>query len=161
MTTKAGPNGHALGKCLIDFINLPDKLLKNLYTLGGETFRSKAQTLREGIKHDLIPGISSSTPLDGKFRKLTYFSDREDKVRVVAIFDYFSQSVLKPLHHYLYRVLKRIPQDCTFDQGSFKNKMKGYDIYYSVDITAFTDRFPIKVIASVLKAKFPSSYVDS
>lgn len=160
MTTKAGPNGHALHHAIEDLINLPDCLLKDLITLGGDTFASKIQNLKDCLKHKMIPGLFPQS--EGKLiRKLNYFPDREDKVRVVAIFDYFSQTVLKTLHTYLYRVLSKIPQDCTFDQGSFKDKMKDCDIYYSVDITAFTDRLPIQVISSVLKGKLPFHYVDS
>lgn len=161
MSAKAGPNGHALHTCMVDLINLPETLLENLYVLGGERFRTKVQTLIKGINYDFFEGISYPPKSEGKFRKLTYFPDREDKVRVIAIFDYFSQSALKPLHSYLYRVLKRIPQDCTFDQGAFKETMKDCEYYISADITAFTDRLPIQVIASVLKAKFPDSYVNS
>lgn len=161
MSTKAGPNGQAISTSLVDLISLPSELLLSLYSFGGETFSHKVQTLIRGIQQDILKGPTFFPKKGNEFRKLTYFPDREDKVRVVAIFDYFSQSVLKPFHSYLYRVLKKIPQDCTFDQGAFKEIMKDRDIYYSVDITAFTDRFPIQVIASVLKAKFPSHYIDS
>lgn len=161
MSTKSGPNGQALSTSLVDLVNLPDKLLQSLYSFGGETFTLKIQTLLKGIKHDILRGPTFFPKQGKEIRKLTYFPDREDKVRVVAIFDYFSQSALKPFHSYLYRVLKKIPQDCTFDQGAFKEKMKDRDIYYSVDISAFTDRFPIQVISSILKAKFPDHYIDS
>lgn len=57
-------------------------------------------------------------------RKLSCFADKEGKTRVIAIGDYFSQTVLKGLHNYLYKVLKKIPQDCTFDQGKFRDKIR-------------------------------------
>lgn len=78
--------------------------------------------------------------------------------------DYFSQTALRPLHKYLYQVLKRIPQDCTFDQTAFKTKLrvqeKG-DIFVSADLSAATDRFPISVIAMVLRGRLPKWFVDA
>jgi len=98
----------------------------------------------------------------GEIRKLVYFPDREDKVRVVAELDYFSQSVLIKLHDFLFSVLKRIPQDRTFSQGDFKNFQEvSLDSIYSVDLKDATDRFPIEIIKSVLKARLPAHYVDS
>jgi hypothetical protein len=37
--------------------------------------------------------------------------------------------------------------------------MKGCEIYYSIDLTAATDRFPISVISSVLGGYFSKKYV--
>jgi len=133
--------------------------IEALKVIGGLKFADKVnQLLAPGVKDFL----SEFFPTVGKVvRKLTYFPDREDKVRVVAILDYFSQSVLKPLHNFLYRVLKKIPQDCTFDQGSFKNKLKTEDLYISVDLSSATDRFPIIAINELLKGVLPEGYVEA
>jgi len=80
---------------------------------------------------------------------------------VIAIGDYMSQTVLKSLHMYLFRALQKIPQDCTFNQGGFQEKLKGAEYYYSVDLTAATDRFPIQVISSVLAGHLPTDYVKA
>lgn len=98
---------------------------------------------------------------DPLIRKLSWFPDKEDKVRIIAILDYWSQSVLRGLHSYLFRVLKKIPQDCTFNQGSFKDKIRGWTRYHSLDLTAATDRFPISIICDVLEGHFPQHYVSS
>jgi hypothetical protein len=74
--------------------------------------------------------------------------------------DYFSQSVLKPLHSYLFGVLRKIPQDMTFSQGNFKEILKDCDVIYSVDLKSATDRFPIKTLEDILKCKLPCQYVD-
>jgi len=63
-------------------------------------------------------------------------------VRVIAQLDYFSQTVLKPLHEYLFAVLRKIPQDQTYDQGGFRKALEGAEIYYSIDLSNATDRFP-------------------
>lgn len=61
----------------------------------------------------------------GYIRRLVCFPDKEGKTRIIAILDYFSQTVLKGLHSYLYRALRKIPQDVTFDQGAFKSLIEG------------------------------------
>jgi hypothetical protein len=86
------------------------------------------------------------------------------KVRVIAIGDYFSQAILKPFHAFLFKVLKTIPQDHTHNQGGFKTLMvetKSKDSFWSADLSAATDRFPIEVICTVLKGRLPSSWVEA
>jgi hypothetical protein len=80
----------------------------------------------------------------------------------VAILDYFSQTVLRPVHFFLFGVLKRIPQDVTFDQGSFLEKVKGWDSieYFSIDLKDATDRFPIDLISTVLEGAFTKEWVS-
>jgi len=84
----------------------------------------------------------------------------EGKTREVAILDYWSQTVLRPLHFMLFNVLRKIPQDCTFNQGSFLDKLPQSDQkFYSVDLTSATDRFPIRLIEAVLKGRLTDDYV--
>lgn len=165
LTTKAGPNGHALWYSLIDFQTIDDQLWNDLIVLGGNFFSSKVTVLRKAIEMKIVPldfqPVTMSDVKDPKLRKLAWFPDKEDKVRVIAILDYWSQSVLRGLHSYLFRVLRKIPQDCTFNQGSFKDKIKDWNRYHSIDLTAATDRFPISVIADVLEGHFPQQYVSS
>lgn len=124
--------------------------------MGGRKFERNVCTLLDGLELKLIPNFIPHK--EGKLRKLVYFPDREDKVRIVAELDYFSQSVLRPLHLYLFNVLRKIPQDCTHSQGSGLNRLKlvvDKEIY-SVDLSNATDRFPISLIKTVLSGKFPS-----
>lgn len=90
------------------------------------------------------------------FRRLSYFADKEDKSRVIAIGDYFTQTVLRPLHLYLFRFLKKVPQDVTFNQARFLELIKDWEYFYSVDLSSATDRFPISFISSVLRGVLPS-----
>jgi hypothetical protein len=136
--------------------SLPDSLLESIKFLGGDVISERMDCL-----FILRPIISRILPCEtGKIRRLTYFPDKEDKVRVVAILDYWSQTVLKPLHGYLFGVLRKIKQDCTFDQGSFLKKLDGAEEYFSIDLTAATDRFPIALIEKVLGAKLPHDYMS-
>jgi len=72
-----------------------------------------------------------------------------------------SQTVLRPLHSWSYQCLKKIPQDCTFNQGSFKTKIQGWPVYHSVDLSAFTDRFPIKFVSKVLNGVIRTDYIKA
>jgi len=165
LTTKTGPNGHALWFSLIDLQTLDSEIWDDLYILGGSRFKSKCSTLREAADLKAVPlgfqPVDMSSFPDPCTRKLSWFPDKEDKVRVIGILDYWSQSVLRNLHAYLFRVLRKIPQDCTFNQGSFKDRIASWTRFHSLDLTAATDRFPISTICEVLGGHFPQTYVSS
>lgn len=78
------------------------------------------------------------------------------KVRVFALVDVFTQSILNPLHKYLFSILKEIPNDGTFDQDSSvqrsKEKAKLSGKAYSFDLTSATDRIPADLTGSLLEA---------
>lgn len=48
--------------------------------------------------------------------KLSLRYESAGKVRVFAIVDYWTQSLLRPMHNALFRILKNHPSDATFDQ---------------------------------------------
>lgn len=60
---------------------------------------------------------------------------------------------MKPLHDYLFAILRLIPQDGTFDQLKPLNALyeKGCTTFYSYDLTAATDRLPIDLQVQVLQ----------
>jgi hypothetical protein len=89
--------------------------------LGGSKLRERFAIL-DILPRDALKGVFPSE--DGRIRKLSAIQDKEGKSRVVAVFDYFSQIDLRGVNDQLYKVLKRIPQDCTFNQMSFKEKVK-------------------------------------
>jgi len=90
------------------------------------------------------------------------------KVRVFAMVDYWSQISLKGLHDYIFDILKRLPNDGTFDQGaSIKraaDKVKISKCSWGYDLTAATDRLPLElqigVLASFFSWKFAYSWAD-
>lgn len=162
LSTKAGPNGQALWFSLTDLsIILMDEykpLFEAIKILGGPLLKSHLEILERYFS--LIPKFLRPVGRS-LLRKLSYFPAQESKVRVVAQLDYISQTALRPFHDYLFRVLRMIPQDCTFNQRSFKDKVTGWETYHSCDLSQATDRFPIKLIAKVLKGHFPEKFVDA
>lgn len=77
------------------------------------------------------------------------------KVRVFAITDIWTQSALKPLHDFLFEILKGIKQDGTFDQSApLRDLMdrKGPNAFMaSFDLSAATDRLPIDLQVQILE----------
>jgi hypothetical protein len=103
-----------------------------------------------------LPGSQFFGSEPGIVRRLVGIPDLEGKTRVIAILDYWSQTALRPVHNFLFKVLRTIPQDMTFTQGSFVDHVKrwGEVTLFSIDLTSATDRFPIDLISEVLQGHF-------
>jgi hypothetical protein len=165
LSTSAGPVtklGNATWTSLCDLFSLDSESIRDIKTLGGPKMVEAVDTLLSS-KSDIIPLLGLPTSVVSPLRRLVSFGDKELKVRVVAILDYFSQSSLRRLHSWIFRILKGISQDCTFDQGAFVDKFHSPDwvFYSSVDLKAATDRLPIQLMILILKGRFPDEYVDA
>nr|UJQ92460.1 MAG: putative RNA-dependent RNA polymerase [Mitoviridae sp.] len=75
------------------------------------------------------------------------------KVRVVAICDYWTQAALKPVHDYLFEILRCIPQDATFDQDGIVQSyyQRGLSPHWSFDLKSATDLIPLALYKELLK----------
>jgi hypothetical protein len=88
-------------------------------------------------------------------RLVVLAKDGGGKRRIVGVVDYWSQWALKSLHTYLFDVLRRIPQDGTFDQlAPVKSLLEfsrlGYPSY-SFDLSNATDRLPVALQEQILR----------
>lgn len=76
------------------------------------------------------------------------------KIRVFAMVDVWTQSVLSPLHEFLFSFLKSLPNDATFDQEAAVKrcfaKVERSGISFGYDLSAATDRLPISLQVAVL-----------
>lgn len=90
----------------------------------------------------------------GYIRKLSVVNDPEAKARIIAIFDYWSQTWLKQIHDIQFDFLKAIPQDRTFTQNPILPKPPKGHKYYSFDLSAATDRFPMVLQELMMKHMF-------
>jgi len=135
-------------------------LFDSLCILGGENFSNVFKHLKKYIPW--IPKVLDHGE-PRTLRRLTTVPDKETKVRVVAILDYYSQTVLKPLHEFIFNILKKIPHDCTFSQGKpfEKGRLSSWETFHSIDLEKATDRFPIELIAEVLEGHLPREYVSA
>nr|QXN75380.1 MAG: RNA-dependent RNA polymerase [Grapevine-associated mitovirus 5] len=84
--------------------------------------------------------------------KLSLKPEPAGKVRVFAILDVWSQSVLKPIHDHIFEILKSIPNDGCFDQIKPLQRLmlKGHKNVFSFDLSAATDRLPILLQTQVM-----------
>jgi len=101
--------------------------------------------------------------MKAKHSRLHCIFEKGNKARVIALGDYFSQSVLYPIHNVLLGILKRIPMDSTFDQDGGADRVKaltkGSEPCYSLDLSAATDRLPVKFLEHVISGIFQDPYL--
>jgi hypothetical protein len=135
---KSGPLGKALVSAIseLPLISKNDKIMANLLAMGGEGL----------AKYIAEINAFSSKILARKgscLGKLSVFGDKEGKTRIVAIVDYWTQTVLKPYHDCLMAILKRLSPDCTFNQDNYKRLLTFPGPYQSIDLSNATDRMPL------------------
>jgi hypothetical protein len=164
MTSKSGPNGHALWSSFKDIQALSSQQKEAIKDTGGEKLYDLMDKFSGLYKR--IPQFFDSRirrKAEPITRKLVKILDKEGKVREVAIGDYYTQAALLPLHKFLLKLLSNINQDCTLNQTKLFysiDKSIGSS-YHSIDLTAFTDRFPIDLIYEIILIWFGEVYAKS
>jgi hypothetical protein len=94
--------------------------------------------------------------------RLALLEEAAGKVRVVALLDVWSQWALKPLHDWVFDLLRSIPQDGTFDQlkpvKTLLRKVGNDTTIFSYDLSAATDRLPVAIQELLLAQVFGESF---
>jgi hypothetical protein len=95
--------------------------------------------------------------------KLAALPEAAGKVRIIAIVDAWTQTYLTPVHDYFFRLLKKVPQDATFDQqGAVSNfAKKGLKNLFSFDLSAATDTIPWTLYQAIMKHLLPVGVSDA
>lgn len=163
MTSKSGPQGHALWSSYLD-ARLIDSITSHaISVVGGEKLgRLLSMNLSaSSIILNLLEHFTFRKKVEC-IRRISVLQDKEGKSREIAILDYWSQCALKPLHHYLYKWLSKIEQDCTHNQSKLLKKLKltQGSSFHSVDLTAATDRFPIEFEWLLLRIWFGMEFAQ-
>jgi hypothetical protein len=88
--------------------------------------------------------------------KLSTVYDQAGKARIVAITNWWIQLALKPLHDSIFKSLKHLKTDGTFDQGApllrlYKERDPRYK-FSCFDLSSATDRIPITLQVDILNA---------
>jgi hypothetical protein len=157
IATTMGPIGPAMttNATLIDkFLTRFSHLAQELQFEGLVTYLESVRSL-SSIWESIYPSrmVGANLPL----RRLSTVPDVDGKNRVIGIIDYWSQSILKPLHKDLMATLESLggPRgpDLTFGQD-IKAFGPSTEPYYSLDLTAATDRFPIFLQEKLLSKIF-------
>jgi hypothetical protein len=86
--------------------------------------------------------------------KLGYKIEPAGKIRVFAMVDSLTQCVMKPLHDLLFSLLRKLETDGTFNQIKPAQRLinLGYRKFWSLDLSAATDRFPLALQQVLLSA---------
>jgi hypothetical protein len=108
----------------------------------------------------LIENLFANTAWDKTFpitkaSRLVTFTAPGGKARVIAIADWVSQTALSAIHFTQFQLLKLIPSDRTFSHKTgldiYRDKVENF---YSLDLSAATDRFPRLVQARIIARMF-------
>jgi hypothetical protein len=94
-----------------------------------------------------VKGTCESCLCKPRLGRLHPIEEAAGKVRVVAICDYFTQVALKPVHDWLFDLLREIPTDATFGQQENFDffLLQGHKEVFSFDLKAATDLIPIEL----------------
>nr|WPH57538.1 putative RNA-dependent RNA polymerase [Rhizoctonia solani mitovirus 128] len=109
----------------------------------------------------LVDLAERSGLLEGPYKapigKLHAKEEAAGKVRLFAIVEAWTQWAMYPIHRIIFRILRKIPQDGTFDQTApitlLQEKVDSGAVQslYSLDLTAATDRMPILVQINIMQ----------
>lgn len=82
------------------------------------------------------------------------------KVRIIAMVECWTQFALRPLHDAIFKILKALPTDGTYDQFKPVRRLldKGHKRFWCYDLSAATDRLPIDLQVEVLKPLLGEEY---
>lgn len=158
ISTSAGPNGHALwashidAQAVLNDSNLRDHLEELSEILGLEDTFNTLESASSVYVH-LSPEESERTI----HSKLHALYEKGIKNRVIGIGDYFTQDLLCPIHDLISSINRNLQTDGTFDQLGQVNRIKEMSLHseselYSFDLSAATDRLPIKLQVKLLSA---------
>lgn len=89
--------------------------------------------------------------------KLGLKEEAAGKVRVFAMVDPITQWLMSPVHKLLFSILRKLPMDGTFNQLKPIYRLLGLKTVkglYSLDLSAATDRLPVKLQAQFLNVLF-------
>jgi len=153
-----GPNGPAIvtahqdAGAVLDDIELSTNL-KTLATLTGNKWI-----------WEMLQFLGQPEQNKGfKSGRISLLQEGGGKTRTIAIADYWSQNLLRPIHKVLMDILKRLETDGTFSHGDqFKRiilKSKG-NITYCHDLSSATDRFPVELQEILLSHVFSKELAD-
>jgi hypothetical protein len=102
------------------------------------------------VESALANGDASTVPLG----QLAFKEEAAGKLRVFAMVDVWTQSLMRPLHDTLFKLLQSLPNDGTFDQeASFARCVSKASIShcaFGYDLSAATDRLPVRLQTVIL-----------
>jgi len=122
-----------------------------------DLFQKTEVYLSEHVREDRMTGYCSSY-----LGKLAIKEEAAGKMRVFAMVDPWTQWALRPLHKWLFTILRSHPMDGTFNQLAPLSRVPFGDVpIYSYDLTAATDRLPIAIQKNLLSVVFGRKFSEA
>lgn len=121
----------------------------------------QALDLAEETVGPALPTIPEGQSCAFRAGRLGQAVEGRAKRRIFAIGNYVNQRLLRPVHDWLMNLLRRIPTDGTFNQSAPLLRLTGKHCFYCYDLTAATDRFPLRYSYHVMDALFGSAFASS
>ncbi|CEZ26298.1 RNA dependent RNA polymerase [Botrytis cinerea mitovirus 3] len=142
--------------------------LASIKALGWNTmwFNSKLNEMIElGDRLNQVGSLKTKKSLSGQFGQFSLKEEAAGKLRIFAIVDSITQSLLSPLHDFMFDLLKKIPNDGTFDQDLSVKRSQVKSLSsgkaFSFDLSAATDRLPVDLTVKILSKIFSDEFGTS
>jgi hypothetical protein len=154
-TSKMGPNGPAMITSHDDLFALSEERISQLIKFAGYRFGIYIDNLIGArdyllkIRKTVLPLRREVDPKETIDSRISIVKSPECKSRIIAIFDYWSQTVLKPLHDWAFAQLRKFDSDRTFNQDAIDPRLDAGH-FSSFDLKSATDRFPVSLQERIL-----------
>jgi hypothetical protein len=163
VTPKASAQGpNAIGyTSILDAIACNDSgLIETQREMAKLVFTDRAYSQWESL---IAESLSERNP-DEKYSNMTgrlhFLQEGGGKTRVICIPDIWTQTVLKPIHDFLMKALKRFPCDGTFSHNLIAKRVRKFTKTGALncyDLKAATDRMPVDLQKRVLEELLPEN----
>jgi hypothetical protein len=104
-------------------------------------------------------GVNLLNPINNFIGKLSIKSEAAGKERVFAMVDFWTQQSMKPIHDEVFSLLRKLPNDGTFDQAASVKRAAALAVYFKksfgFDLSAATDRLPVMLQSVVVDFLIP------
>lgn len=152
ISNKAGPNGKATKTAYSSLLSYSYDLMASIFKI---TDQKGIDYFQSQYNYAWEKGFPSQ-----KIGKLSFIYDPECKLRIVAIVDYYTQLFLKPIHEKIFKKLNNLPCDRTFTQSPFNKWKDDGNMFWSIDLSSATDRFPISLQRRLLEIAISKEVAD-
>nr|QIP68032.1 RNA-dependent RNA polymerase [Erysiphales associated mitovirus 1] len=149
ISMKMSPNGPSSISSLWSWKALTPQITDSLKYFIGE-YWGKFSDYWDDVNLSNLEGKKIKNLSQTRLGKLAIKPDPECKQRVIAMVDYHSQFTLRKIHDQIFSLLKKFDTDRTFNQNPFANWEVNKEYFYSLDLSAATDRFPIHLQKKLL-----------
>jgi len=122
---------------------------------GGDNLIQLLKNLIADVKMNYKRYFNEKKEILVRHSRLFHFTAPGGKSRVIANVDWITQSVLSGIHYLSFDLLKTMISDFTFDHKSGINHVlldsnDEKKCFYSIDLSAATDRMPVKLQTRII-----------